>query len=63
MLEVNDNIMLDTHVYCTHCKHFRFCDEFPYCQFGDKCDNWNFEESKPYQERPKYEPKEERRRA
>lgn len=50
----------DTHVYCTHCKHLRFCDEdLPYCPFQDECDNWNFEDSKAYKERPKYEPKEE----
>ena len=50
----------DTHVYCTHCKHLRFCDEdLPYCPFQDECDNWNFEDSKPYRERPKYEPKKE----
>ena len=30
----------------------------PYCPFGDECDNWNFEDSRPHSERPRYEPRE-----
>ena len=46
----------DTHVYCTHCKHFRLDDEDkPYCPFEDECDIWDCEDSKPYEQRPIYE--------
>lgn len=46
----------DTHVYCTHCKHLLYCDEnLPYCPWSNECDNWNFEDSKPFSERPHYE--------
>lgn len=49
---------LDTHVYCTNCKHLRLDDEeIPYCQFEEKeCDIWDFNDSKPFKERPMYEP-------
>lgn len=49
---------IKSHVYCTNCQHFRADDEYlPYCPFEDKCNIWNCEDSKPFRERPRYEPK------
>lgn len=45
------------HVYCTSCIYFRLCDENkPYCIYENKCDINNCEDSKPYENRPHYEP-------
>ena len=50
----------DKHVYCTNCKHFPMntngeCkSNCPNCYcFGCDCQNW--EDSKPFSERPRYE--------
>jgi len=49
----------DTHVYCTHCKHFAVIQQddgpAPHCPFMDKCCLWDSEDSRPYSERPYYE--------
>ena len=50
--------MLDknTHVYCTHCAYFRLDEEeIPYCFFENECNLDDCEDSRPYEERPKYE--------
>ena len=50
----------DTYVYCTYCKHFRLDDEeIPYCPWEDRCDINNYEDSRPYGERPFYEERKE----
>lgn len=54
----------DTYVYCTHCKHLQY-EHFgtpnvtPVCIYENECDIWDSEDSRPYLERPKYEPREE----
>ena len=48
----------DTHVYCTHCKNFKVTytnDVEPFCLNEKVCDFWNFEDSKPFKERPYYQ--------
>ncbi|GEM_PF-3130382 len=48
----------DAHVYCANCQNFRTDDkDKPYCPFEDECDIWNCEDSRPFKERPRYEPK------
>lgn len=45
------------YVYCTECKYFRLDDEYiPYCLFEDKCDIWFYEDGRPLEKRPYYEP-------
>jgi hypothetical protein len=47
----------DTHVYCTHCLHFKLDDELtPYCQHQDECDIDDCEDSMRFEDRPYYEP-------
>lgn len=50
----------DEHVYCTNCEHFAVTtvDEngVPSCINADICDMCDFEDSKPYRERPMYKP-------
>lgn len=46
----------NTHVYCTNCFNFRLDnEELPYCYFENKCDINDFEDSRPFKERPYYE--------
>lgn len=52
----------DTYVYCTKCKWFRLFeidnDDFiPCCINEEMCNLWNCEDSKPFKERPHYEPR------
>lgn len=45
------------HVYCTCCRHFNVTqEEGPDCNHKDICDLYDSEDSKPYKERPYYEP-------
>lgn len=45
------------HVYCTDCKWFRLDDEeLPYCVYEDTCNINNCEDSRPFKERPQYDP-------
>jgi hypothetical protein len=49
----------DTHVYCTECANFKVTylsdtDGEPFCIYEKLCDFWNFEDSKPFKERPYY---------
>ena len=45
------------HVYCTKCKNLIFNgEELPYCPYHKKCDNWDFEDSRPFKDRPMYIP-------
>ncbi len=46
--------MIEIHVYCTDCEHFRCEDEHPYCEFEDKCEIRNCEDSMLFQDRPYY---------
>lgn len=48
------------HVYCTRCKHFRVIEKgkddfYPDCDYKDKCDIWDCEDSTPFKNRPCYE--------
>lgn len=54
----------DTHVYCTDCKYLAILkDDFldngqaGICPFEVDCDISNFEDSKPFSERPMYQSK------
>lgn len=48
----------DTHVYCTNCVNFIIdCDIDRYCNNSCpcyECDCFDFEDSRPLEERPKY---------
>lgn len=47
---------LKEYVYCTNCKNFKIeKDDTPNCQYYDKCDIWDCEDSKSREERPFYE--------
>lgn len=48
----------DAHVYCTECKHFSMDNDCnAHCPFEDKCDIWDFEDSRAYRDRPYWKPK------
>lgn len=47
----------NTYVYCTNCRWFKITDDVPECKYSTICDIWDFEDSKPISERPKYKPK------
>ena len=52
------------HVYCSRCAHFEVIEDIdeddemyilrPQCQYMDKCDIWDCEDSKPFKDRPFY---------
>lgn len=45
----------DTYVYCTNCIDFRLDNEgLPYCQYENKCDIYDCNDSKPFKLRPYY---------
>jgi len=51
---------LDTHVYCTHCKHLKYNyfgtpNVTPICVHENECDIWDAEDSKSFSKRPYYE--------
>ena len=52
---LNKLLSPDTYVYCTDCLYFRLDDEgLPYCYNENKCDINDFEDSKPFKNRPCY---------
>lgn len=47
----------NTHVYCTNCLWFKIINETPECKYSSECDFWDFEDSRPFSERPRYKAK------